>query len=222
MFNWYVSPSFFCPSSSVVSFAVSELPVWFRLLLVHLARVYLGTHLLKEFRTARDRTSFFEPKLCFAVFIFGLHFGRQATQIEPCHSLDEMWNWMSRSNRTKRQIQLQCHKYFPDAGEGDTKTQDWSIGKITEMMETGQVMAVHFDSREKGYVCLLYKDQTLYACRPTRGGIMHAIISVPLKSITDVFPVTSLHLTTPHLASYLTSQLISPHLTSRHRANSQS
>jgi len=72
------------------------------------------------------------------------------------------------------------------AGEEDQDTADWSIDQIITMMETGQVMTAYFSNNTKKNFKLYCKDLNLFAC-PVNGTIEKAIISLPLRRISDIY-----------------------------------
>jgi len=68
----------------------------------------------------------------------------------------------------------------------DEDTVNWSTEQILEMMGTGQVMTAYFSNNTKKNFKLFCKEYTLHAC-PSQAGIDKAIISLPLRRISDIY-----------------------------------
>eukprot|EP00457_Paulinella_chromatophora_P002236 gb/GEZN01002240.1/.p1 GENE.gb/GEZN01002240.1/~~gb/GEZN01002240.1/.p1 ORF type:complete len:714 (-),score=185.18 gb/GEZN01002240.1/:350-2491(-) len=68
----------------------------------------------------------------------------------------------------------------------DEETANWPTEKILEMMAGGQVMTAYFQNETKKNFMLYCQDLTLYAC-PVTAGIEKAIISLPLRRISDIY-----------------------------------
>jgi len=110
---------------------------------------------------------------------FTLHFKHKTLLLKG--DADDIRKWI----QTFENFRRKSGEMKSDEHE-DEDTANWTIEQIIDMMSNGQVMAAYFSNNTKKNFKLYCRDYTLYAC-PVNAGIEKAIISLPLRRISDIY-----------------------------------